>query len=123
MTEYHIKLDDNEATADAVLKVLGMVYHKGYDVSLDAAEHVITITTKEEDTRQNTIKKTLKKVRRKLFWRSIWKSICRWVARKGYWISVLIGVPIIVLGCRTDTASSIMIAIWIDTMIILFSTV
>lgn len=122
MAEYHIKLDGNEATGDAVLKVLGMIYHKGYDVSLNAAEHVITITTKEEDTRRNTTRRMLGKVRRKLLWRNVWESICHWVAQKGYWIPVLIGVPIIALECRTGLTSSIMAAIWIDVIILLFST-
>lgn len=122
MTEYHIKLDDNEATGDTVLKVLGTVYHKGYDVSLNAAERVITITTKEKDTRRDTTRRMLGKVRRKLLWRKVWESICHWVARKGYWIPALIEVPIIVLGCRTDLVSSIMAAIWIDMIILLLST-
>lgn len=122
MVKYHIKLDDTEATADAVLKVLGMIHHKGYDVSLNAAEHVITITTKEEDTQRNTTRRMLGKVRRKLLWRNVWESICHWVARKGYWIPALIGVPIIVLGCRTDLVSSITAVIWIDMIILLFST-
>lgn len=122
MAEYHIKLDDNEATADAVLKVLGMVYHKGYDVSLNAAEHVITITTKEKKCSTEHYKESTQESRRKLLWRNVWKSICHWVAQKGYWIPMLIGVPIIILGCRTDLVSSIMAAIWIDAIILVFST-
>lgn len=122
MTEYHIKLDDNEATGDAVLKVLGTVYHKGYDVSLNAAERVITITTKEKDTRRDTVKKTLKEVHHKLFWMKVWRKFCDWYMRKGYWSVLIVCLPLleILVFLEHDIGYSIMISATMEVWIIAF---
>lgn len=120
MTEYHIKLDDNEATGDAVLKVLGTVYHKGYDVSLNAAERVITITTKEKDTRRDAVKKTLKEVHHKLFWMKVWRKLCDWYVRKGYWLILIVCLPIIEVAIGHDIISLTETSVTMETWIIVF---
>lgn len=122
MAKYNFKIADDGSTMDSMLKMLSMLQDQDYSVSVDADNHTLTVITEGKRTQNNSVKKTIKKTRRRLLWRKAWKSICHWVAQKGYWIPVLIGVPIIILGCRTDLVSLIMAAIWIDAIILVFST-
>lgn len=118
MAKYQFQISNDGSTAEAALKVLAMLQDKDYSVSVDSDKHILTITAGEKDTQRNAIKKELKKSRWKLFWRSAWKRICNWIARKGYWLVVLIGAPIFVLNCNGDIELEIMTSIWIDVMII-----
>ena len=69
----------------------------------------------------NSVKKKLGKARRKLFWINVWKHFCNWWAQKRYCVTVLGLVPVLVLGCGGDIKLSIVVSIWIDVMMIMFS--
>lgn len=121
MAEYHFKLDNDESTVGTVIKVLSMLQGKDYSASIDSDKHILTITTNEKDSHWKAVKKKLGKARRKLFWINVWKHFCNWWAQKGYWVTVLGWVPVLVLSCGGDIKSSIIVSIWIDVMVIIFS--
>lgn len=118
MAKYQFQISDDGSTVEAALKVLSMLQDEDYSVSVDSDKHILTITAGEKDTQQKAIKRELKKSRWKLFRKSTWQHICNWIARKGYWLVVLIGAPILVLNCNGDIKLEIATSIWIDVMII-----
>lgn len=121
MAKYQFQISDDGSTVEAALKVLSMLQDKDYSVSVDSDKHVLTITAGEKDAQRKAIKKELRKARRKLFWINVWKHFCNWWAQKGYWVTVLGWVPVLVLSCGGDIKSSIIVSIWIDVMVIIFS--
>lgn len=121
MAKYRFQISNDGSTVEAVLKVLAMIQNKDYSVSVDSDKHVLTIVAGEKNAQQKVIKRELRKSRWKLFRKSSWKHICRWVAHRGYWIPMLIAVPILVVFCEGDTISKTLIGIWIDVMILILS--
>lgn len=121
MVKYQFQISNDGSTVEAVLKVLAMIQNKDYSVSVDSDKHVLTIVVGEKNTQQKVIKRELRKSCWKLFWKSSWKHIRHWVAHRGYWIPMLIAVPILVVFCEGDTISKTLIGIWIDVMILILS--
>ena len=121
MAEYHFKLDNDESTVGTVIKVLSMLQGKDYSASIDSDKHILTIITNETGSRWKVVKKKLGKARRKLFWINVRKHFCNWWAQKGYCVTMLGWVPVLVLGCGRDIKLSIVVSIWIDVMMIMLS--
>lgn len=120
MAKYQFQINDDGSTVEAALKVLSMLQDEDYSVSVDSDKHVLTITAGEKDAQRKAIKKELRKSRWKLFWKNAWKHISNWYDRKGYWVGMLLFMPMFGSTVGGDTAVSIMAGIAIDLWMIVF---
>lgn len=120
MAKYQFQISDDGSMIEAALKVLSMLQDEDYSVSVDSDKHILTITAGEKGAQRKAIKKELRKSRWKLFWKNARKYISNWYDRKGYWVGMLLFMPMFGSTVGGDTAVSIMAGIAIDLWMIVF---
>lgn len=120
MAKYNFKIADDGSTMDSMLKMLSMLQDQDYSVSVNADNHTLTVITEGKRTQNNSVKKTIKTTRCRLFWLKVWRKFCDWYMRKGYWLILIVCLPIMEVAIGHDIISLTEASVIMETWIIVF---